>query len=155
MTSITYTPRIDAPGRFLFFFLFFIFLIFCLSIFSRASPTACGSSQARGLTRAVATSLHYSHSNARSITHCARPGIEPISPQRQCQILNLLCYSGNSHPATFITIPSLELYFFLTFFLHGFCTFVYCCFNYNENASSCTVCTVCIFFIKYISSETT
>ena len=35
-------------------------------VFSRVSPTAYGSSQARGLIRAVASGLHQSHSNARS-----------------------------------------------------------------------------------------
>ena len=34
-----------------------------------ATPTAYGGSQARGLIGAVATSLHHSHSNARSFTH--------------------------------------------------------------------------------------
>ena len=40
--------------------------MFCLFSFSRAAPAAYGGSQARGLIRAVATSLHQSHSNARS-----------------------------------------------------------------------------------------
>ena len=34
--------------------------------FSRATPAACGSSQARGQIRAETTGLHYSHSNAGS-----------------------------------------------------------------------------------------
>jgi len=34
---------------------------------------------ARGHTGAAAVSLHHSHSNARSPTHWARPGIEPLS----------------------------------------------------------------------------
>ena len=38
-----------------------------------------GSSQARGQIRAAAAGLHYSSGNARSLTHCARPGIEPVS----------------------------------------------------------------------------
>ena len=46
------------------FFFFFFFLVF-----SRANPTARGGSQARGLIRAVATGLHYSHSNAGSKPH--------------------------------------------------------------------------------------
>jgi len=75
------------------FFLSFFFF-FCL--FSRATPTAYGGSQARGLIGAVATSLHHSHSNAGSeravsvtyttahgsvepLTHWARPGIEPAT----------------------------------------------------------------------------
>jgi len=55
---------------------------------------AHGSSLARGQIRAIATSLHYSHSNTesepsltyttahgntRSLTHWVRPGIEPAS----------------------------------------------------------------------------
>ena len=62
---------------------FFFLLLF------RAAAAACGSSQARGPIRAVAAGLHHSHSNARaehlwptaeltgSLTHWARPGIEP------------------------------------------------------------------------------
>ena len=41
----------------------------------RAEPAAYGGSRARGLIEAVAAS--HSHSNARSLTHWARPGIEP------------------------------------------------------------------------------
>ena len=45
---------------FLFFFvLFFIFLFFVFCLF-RAAPAACGGSQVRGLTRAVAASLCHS-----------------------------------------------------------------------------------------------
>ena len=40
--------------------------------------------------------LCHSCSNAGSSTLCAVPGIEPAPPQRQRQILNLLCLSGNS-----------------------------------------------------------
>ena len=53
--------------------------IYCLFVFSRAAPIAYGGSQAKGLIRAVATSIHHSHSNAGSLTHWARPGIEPSS----------------------------------------------------------------------------
>ena len=52
---------------------------FCFVLLSRATLKAYGSSQARGGIRATATSLHHSHSNARSLTHWARPGIEPTS----------------------------------------------------------------------------
>ena len=38
--------------------------------------------------------LHHNHSG--SLTHCTRPGIKPMPPQRQCQILNLLHHSSNS-----------------------------------------------------------
>ena len=46
-----------------FFFLFFSF------VFLRAAPEAYGSSPARGLIGAVATSLHQSHSNTISEPH--------------------------------------------------------------------------------------
>ena len=49
------------------FFLIFIYL--SIFVFSRATPTAYGGSQSRGLIGVVAAGLHYSHSNAGSITH--------------------------------------------------------------------------------------
>ena len=64
------------------------FLVFCLS---RARPVAHGGSQVRGLIRAVAACQWHSHnntryetyttahSNARILTHWARPGIEPAT----------------------------------------------------------------------------
>ena len=42
------------------------FFFFCLFAISGATPTAHGSSQARGLIGAVATGLHHSRSNAGS-----------------------------------------------------------------------------------------
>ena len=50
----------------------------CVCLF-RAALAAYGSSQARGWIRAIANSLCQSHSNAWSLTHWARPGIEPAS----------------------------------------------------------------------------
>ena len=52
-----------------------IFFFFCLFAFSRADCTAYGSSQARGLIGAVATSHSHSHSNAGS-----EPRLQP-APQ--------------------------------------------------------------------------
>ena len=40
---------------------------------------AYGGSQARGWIGATTASLHHSHRNARSLTHWARPVIEPVS----------------------------------------------------------------------------
>jgi len=45
----------------------------------RATLVTYGSSQARGRIKAVAAGLCHSRSNARSLTHWARPGIEPTS----------------------------------------------------------------------------
>ena len=63
------------------FFLFFFFFSF-LFLLLRATPAACGGSQARGLIGAVAASLHQSRSNARSEPH--------LRPTRQHQILDPL-----------------------------------------------------------------
>ena len=90
-------------------------------------PVAYGGSQARGQIRAVATGLRHSqqprqiwatsatytttHGNAGSLTHWARPGIEPTSswilvrfvtaePQQKLQnsgILDLDCYASGSN----------------------------------------------------------
>ena len=53
-----------------FFWFFFVFLLF------RAIPAAYGVSQARGRIGATAACLRQSHSNTRSLTHWASPGIE-------------------------------------------------------------------------------
>ena len=45
------------------------FFCFCFFAFSRATPTAYGGSQARGLIGAVATGLCQSHNNAGSKPH--------------------------------------------------------------------------------------
>ena len=55
------------------------------AFFKRATPTAYGGSQARGQIRTAAAGLHHSHSNARSPTHRARPGIESESSQHRIQ----------------------------------------------------------------------
>ena len=44
-----------------------------------AAPAAYGGSQARSRIGATAATLHHSHSNVGSLTHRARPGIEPAS----------------------------------------------------------------------------
>ena len=54
----------------------FMYLFIC---FFRATLTVCGSSQTRGRIGATAAGLHRSHSNTGSLTHWARPGIEPTS----------------------------------------------------------------------------
>ena len=73
-----------------FKFFFFLLLVFCLF---RATPTARGGSQARGPIGAVATRLHQSQMSdprwlcnphhgsqqAGSLTHWARPEIEPTT----------------------------------------------------------------------------
>ena len=64
--KVQHTQQSLLPShRILFLFVCFCFC-FCLFAFSRAAPAAHGGSQVRGLIGAVATSLHQSHSNARS-----------------------------------------------------------------------------------------
>ena len=59
--AMTGTPKMF--GLFYLFIFVCLFFVFCPF---RAVPTTYGGSQARGLIRAVAASLHQSHSNARS-----------------------------------------------------------------------------------------
>ena len=57
----------------------------------------------QGLNLSCSWDLCHSCGNARSLTHCAGRGIEPVIHQppkplqRQCRILNPLCHSGNSY----------------------------------------------------------
>ena len=46
-----------------------------------AASTAYGSSQTRDQIQAAVASLHHSYDNAGSLTHCTRPGIEPVPQQ--------------------------------------------------------------------------
>ena len=53
-------------------------LIFSFFLF-RAAHAACRRSQTRGRIRAASATYPTAHSNAESLTHCVRPGIEPTS----------------------------------------------------------------------------
>ena len=75
------------------------FFFVCFLVF-RSAP-GYGGSQAKGLIGAAAAGLHHSHSNAGSLTHCARPGIEPattwflvglVSEAPQWELLTLLFF---------------------------------------------------------------
>ena len=108
----------EQVAGFLFVCLFFVFFV-CVC---GAAPAAYGSSQARGQIGAAAAGLHHSHSNAReklclqpvahgntrSLTHSARPGIEPTSswtlvqlitvePQQEHQVAGNLEEAGGAH----------------------------------------------------------
>jgi len=106
-----------------------------------ATPTAYGSSQAKGHIRAVAADLHHSHSsgqiwatsviyttahsNARYLTHWARPGIKPISSwllvrfliaEPWCELQPLLFFPLKSY-LLFLTLdPRCHLFFLFFFF---------------------------------------
>ena len=74
------------------------FFFFCLF---RATSMAHGSSQAGGLIRAAVVCPHHSHSNTRSLAYRVRPGIEPVSSQRQHQVLNPLSHNRNASMDSF------------------------------------------------------
>ena len=71
----------NGKNSILLLFLFFLFSFLFFFCFFRAAPVAYGSPQTRGWIAAMATSQRHSHSNARSLTHWGRPGIEPASSQ--------------------------------------------------------------------------
>ena len=83
--------------RYIKFSFFFFFWSFCPF---GAAPAAYGGSQARVLIGAIAAGLCHSqiqaasatyttaHSNTRSLTHLARPGIEPASPWLPVRFIN-------------------------------------------------------------------
>ena len=60
---------------FIFTYAVFFFFLF------RAAPAVSRSSQARGSIRATASGLRHSHSDTRSLTHWARPGIKSASSE--------------------------------------------------------------------------
>ena len=78
-----------------------------------AAPEAYGSSQVWGRVRATAASLYHADTEmqdlsricdlrsslgqCRSLTHWARPGIEPASSWTPCWVLNPLSHHGNSY----------------------------------------------------------
>jgi len=71
--------------------------VFCFVLFGlfRAVSAAYECSQARSWIRAIAASIHHSHSNAESLTHWARPGIEPASSWMIVRFISLN-HNGNS-----------------------------------------------------------
>ena len=96
------------------FFSFCFYFIYLLLF--RAAPAAYGVSQAKGQISTVATSLYQSHSNtgsqpspqptAQSLTHWARPGIEPAFSWMLVRFVN--CWATTGTPFFF---------FFFFFFL--------------------------------------
>ena len=63
------TRRFEVKASYLNEWYIGFVLFFCLLPFSRATPTACGGSQARGSIGAAATGLCQSHSNLGSEPH--------------------------------------------------------------------------------------
>ena len=90
--------RVTSVGSISFLSFFFFFL---------ATPMPY-KFPGQGLNQTHSCNLHHSCSNARSLVYCARLGIGPVLPQRQHQILSLLCHSGNSMKAFQLSFPSSE-----------------------------------------------
>ena len=66
---ITTEPQQELEDSTLFIYFLIFKLCVCVCVFyafARATPVAYGGSQARGLIRAIAASLHQSHSNSGS-----------------------------------------------------------------------------------------
>ena len=67
----------------------FLFLFLFL-----ARPVAYRNSY--GLNLSHSCDLHHHYSNAKSLSHCSRTGMEPTPPQRQLSIPNLLRHHGSN-----------------------------------------------------------
>ena len=103
----------EGSGKMMHLFFFF----FCLF---RATPAAYEGSQARGLIRAVAASLHHSHShtrselhlanyttahgNAGSLTRWAGPGIKPSTSRFLVRFVNHCATTGTPLPTSLANI---------------------------------------------------
>ena len=74
---------------YLYIYIFSFFLNNC-------SCNRYGNSWASGQIGAAAAGLRHSHSNTKSLTYWARPGVEPTSSQILCWVLNMLSHNGNS-----------------------------------------------------------
>ena len=82
-----------------------IYMYILFFSFFMVAPVVHRSSHTRGQIGAAVKASATAYGNARSSTHWKRPGIEPISSQRQCHVLYLLSHNGNS-------------FFFFFFWLH-------------------------------------
>ena len=114
----SFTVRYHLLDVFFYMVLSRYFVLFFLCLF-RAAPTEYGGFQARGQIRAVTAGLYHqpqpwviqpisvtytaAHGNARSLTHWARPVIEPASSWMLVKFVN--------HWATMGTLQPLKLRF--------------------------------------------
>ena len=90
------------------------FFLFCFVLFFRAAPTAYGNSQAIG---------QMEHSNARSLTHWGRPGIEPASSWILVGFVNHWAMKGTPPSSSLncrcirpLTVLTIICYSFMLFF---------------------------------------
>ena len=113
----------------------FFFFFFCLFAFSRATPTAYGGSQARGLIGAhgcwptpqpqqcqiwtLSATHTTTHGNAGSLTRWARPGIEPSTSWFLVRFVNHWATTGTPYFAILVTMGKTRIAFFVKLFLHA------------------------------------
>ena len=86
--QLCYHSNARVKWRYSFYLFIFVFWFF------RASPTAYGSSQARGGIGAASVTYTTAHGNARSLTHWARPGIKPASSWILVRFFNYWATTG-------------------------------------------------------------
>ena len=94
----------------------FLFLFLFL-----ARPVAYRNSY--GLNLSHSCDLHHHYSNAKSLSHCSRTGMEPTPPQRQLSIPNLLRHHGSNF--------ELFVFCFLGFFFLTRTPYLYSLLLYN------------------------
>ena len=112
---------IYVPHVFFFFFLFMAVPVAYGSYWARVWIGAAAGFKLqpwKHQIQAAPETYATAYSNSGSLTHWARPGIEPTSSQRQHQVLNPLSHSGNS-----CTTSSLSIHLFLFVCFLPFCLF--------------------------------
>ena len=90
-------PTLTSFASVFFFFVLFGFLF----VFFRVAPAAYGGSQVRSWIKAVAAGLYHSHSNARSLTHWVRPGMESESSWMLVGFVNSWATTGTLRNSSF------------------------------------------------------
>ena len=85
----------SIPSSFFFLFFFFFFFFSC--------TCSIWMFPGQGSNLSCSCDICHSCNNTRSLTHRTGSGTESMLLQRQCRILNLLCYIGNS-PSSFLSI---------------------------------------------------
>ena len=94
-------------------------MFFFLFSFFRAAPAAHGGSQARGRIGTAVAGLHHSHSHAGSLTHWARPRIEPMA---SWILVGFVTAEARQEFAIFFFQSCLNVIFFNAFYCIYSCT---------------------------------
>ena len=95
MLSTLYNLLVILPFFFFFLWLYLLLEVPRLGVTSELQLQPSPQPQQHGI-QAVSVTYSAVCGNAGSLTHRARPGIEPASSQGQHQVLNPLSHNGNS-----------------------------------------------------------